>query len=339
MVILFFDDTTDNEDDDSDNESVVSLKIVDYSKTTKLIPTPQKSFQKQVSLLFQREFYRKQRKISSLVIRMGIPMIQVLLYGINFLQCAQTLKTGRTFTKGTEIPEGQFNEKMNLVYGAMSNTHFIMWISAAGQTLLDIPNERNQFLREYTSSTYSVKAYLCAKFLIELPLQFFQSLLLMSISYWFYGMNGSFIPLWFVGFCLTIAGSSIGTLLSCLTTVPQTALVWAPLVLDAFPECFSGVLQPLDEIPAAFRWLSWFAPHSYAVEISGDMEFFWIKSGIPDFGNVSPSQWKAFQNSPLSEAQITGLLASYKHEYNKDPYSAAHSEFEFASFMNGRIPR
>lgn len=67
-------------------------------------------------------------------------------------------------------------------------------------------------------------------------------------------------------------------------------LIIAPLILDSFPECFSGVLQPIEEIPAFFRWLSYFAPHAYAADVSGNIEMWWVaelkaamqKSGLYD---------------------------------------------------------
>merc|ERR1711957_1057140 len=86
-----------------------------------------------------------------------------------------------------------------------------------------------------------------------------------------------------IAFLVTICGSSWGIVLSCLTADPQVGLVLCPLFLDSFPECFSGVLQPLVEIKPIFRWLAYFTPHSYAAEITAELEFDWVRTLINCF--------------------------------------------------------
>lgn len=68
--------------------------------------------------------------------------------------------------------------------------HFILLVSAAMQTIMNIPNERKVFLREYSSNLYSVSAYLTSKMLVELPLLLLHSILLFSVVAICYSVQG-----------------------------------------------------------------------------------------------------------------------------------------------------
>ena len=88
----------------------------------------------------------------------------------------------RNLTKGisNEIIDGEkevlktdadFLEKFFTCQGAISNTHFILMVTAACQNVMSIPTERPVFIREYSSNMYGVLAYLFAKFIVELPVR------------------------------------------------------------------------------------------------------------------------------------------------------------------------
>ncbi|CAD7959208.1 unnamed protein product [Amoebophrya sp. A25] len=229
---------------------------------------------------------------------------------------------------------------MTAVLGAMHHCLFITLAATAAPNMLKIPQERPVFLREYNARTYSVRAYLTAKFLADLPLLFISATSLLLVCYLLYGMQSNFVHHWILNFSIALAGSSLGTLLACLSAgTPGAGLgvILAPLILDSFPECFSSVMQPLGEIPLAFRWLSLFAPHAYAVSIAGDLEFDYIRTSSFPQGDSSP-----FAARREAYIQETAHRDPFTTLYWKNPLTTKmqmkDDEVETDGF-NGYIPR
>jgi len=57
-------------------------------------------------------------------------------------------------------------------------------MGSATPILIDFPQERPIFVREYASGSYGVGPYFFAKALVEIPFEFLRSILIMVLVYW-----------------------------------------------------------------------------------------------------------------------------------------------------------
>jgi ABC-type multidrug transport system ATPase subunit len=246
---------------------------------SKLVPFNEQDFWTQTWLLTVRETQQLSRKKMSLFVRIFIPVIQVACFGMVYWNAAGDVLRGAdriTAGRGGWTTAGEWSLKMNLVKGALGHILFLLMITVATQNVMNIPAERPVFLREYSSKMYSIKPYMLSKLIVETPLLLLHSLLLMTLTYFMFGCVGNFFLMWLIAFQVTMCGSSWGVFLSCLAADPHRGLILCPLFLDSFPECFSGVLQRLKDVMIYFRWLAWFTPHSYAAEITAELEYNWV---------------------------------------------------------------
>jgi hypothetical protein len=129
--------------------------------------------------------------------------------------------------------------------------------SSAQPTLLEFPNERPVFMREYSVGTYSTMAYTMGKLCTEIPLSIAQCFLQVLIIYYMVSLQGNFFVIVGSVFSTAICSASIAVLLGCLVTDPKQANEVMPLAL--VPQIlFAGFFIRTSLIPFWLRYKSLF---------------------------------------------------------------------------------
>jgi len=86
-------------------------------------------------------------------------------------------------------------------------------MGSAMPNLINFPQERPIFVREYASGSYGVGPYFLAKALVELPFEFLRSILVMVLVYWTEAYQGNFMMLVLCCFMIQICASSMAILI------------------------------------------------------------------------------------------------------------------------------
>lgn len=259
----------------------------DYNGEVEMEVVVKAGFLKQVYWVFSREIVGTTRNIPALVGRFGITAILSILFGIIFLDAGDQ----------NDANPANFNAHYGIVTMLMINAMF----GSAQPTLLEFPNERPVFMREYSTGTYSPVTYSLGKILVEVPTLFLQALLQMVIMYYLAGLQGDFFALAGASFGTGIATSSTAALLGCLVTDPKQANEMAPLVM--VPQIlFAGFFIRTSQIPVWLRWSQYLCSLKYGINLFLINEFASHRSScsggaaqncqnIKDINDVEPDKW------------------------------------------------
>jgi ABC-type multidrug transport system permease subunit len=135
---------------------------------------------------------------------------------------------------------------------------------------------------------------------VELPLTFINATIQVCVLYWTVGFDGNFIDWVALVFATAVATSSVGWLISSLTSSPLTALRLIPIVL--LPQLlFSGLLTDVDLIPSWLNWMEYLCYLKYCINIAFlvEMQQYLSMNPVPE-----AVQSLADQNS-IDREQIT----------------------------------
>jgi ABC-type multidrug transport system ATPase subunit len=259
----------------------------DYEGEAEMEVIVKAGFFKQVYWVFSREIVGTTRNIPALVGRFGITAILSILFGLIFLNAGDQNDANPT--------------NFNAHYGAVTMLMINAMFGSAQPTLLEFPNERPVFMREYSTGTYSPVTYSLGKILVEIPTVFLQALLQMVIMYNLIGFQGDFIALVGASFATGITTSSSAALLGCLVTDPKQANEMAPLIM--VPQIlFAGFFIRTNQIPIWLRWSQYLCSLKYGINIFLINEFASYRQSCSDgaagncenikkINDVEPSQW------------------------------------------------
>jgi ABC-type multidrug transport system ATPase subunit/ABC-type multidrug transport system permease subunit len=248
------------------------------------------SFAKQLYYLSHREFVSTGRNIPALVGRFGVGIALSLIYGIIFQHAS-----GRY--DGEEI-------NFQSHFGSVTMIGIFSMFGSAQPTLLEFPNERPMFMREYATGTYGTLPYFLCKTFIELPLTFVQMILMYLITYWLVEFQGNFIYLVLTSWGIGLAASASATLLGCLISDPKQAvelsgLVFVPQLL------FSGFFIRTSLIPVWLRWAQYICSLKYGLNLLLLIEFSPYKEncngdaheyckGVLSNNDIDPDKWYVY---------------------------------------------
>jgi ABC-type multidrug transport system permease subunit len=244
-------------------------------------------FFKQVYWVFCREVRGTFRNIPALIGRYEITAFLSILFGLIFLNSGNQNDSNSV----------NFNSHHGVVTSLMINAMF----GSAQPTLLEFPNERPVFMREYSTGTYSSVTYSLGKMFVEVPMVFVQSLLQILIMYFLAGLQGDFISLVGCSFGTAIATSSTTILLGSLVTNPKQANEMSLLVL--VPQIlFAGFFIRTNQIPVWLRWAQYLCSLKYGINLFLINEFASYRSScsdgaaencaeIKDVNDVEPDDW------------------------------------------------
>ncbi|GMI05438.1 hypothetical protein TrRE_jg721 [Triparma retinervis] len=254
--------------DDAEMDKVGLFQIEDASKgfsgsfdgddSGGIVPVVTATFMTQLSWLMRREMNGLVRDKGALVGRFGITIFLNLLFGLIF----------RNAGNRDDSQEGFFYDH----FGALTMVTISSMFGAAQPTLLEFPQQRPIFLREYSTGTYSIMPYFISKVCFEVPLAFVQSLVQWLVVYWLISFRGSFILLLLASFALGLASASIAVLMGCAVADVKTATELMPVVF--VPQMlFAGFFVSTDQIPSYLRWAQYLCSLKYAMNILSIIEF------------------------------------------------------------------
>lgn len=211
----------------------------------------------QLYLLSERELQSTLRDKPALIAGYGMTIVLNLLFACIFYQAGNP-------DKGPGAITSHFGALVQLSIGAM--------FGAAQPMILQFPDERPVFLREYATGTYSSGPYFFSKLVVELPMTLSKSLLTMVIFYWIVDLQGSFFELTMWIFMLSLVASSSAMLLGSATTDPKVAqqlstLIFVPQIL------FAGFFVTITQIPVVLRWIQYLCSLKFTINLMLITEF------------------------------------------------------------------
>lgn len=212
----------------------------------------------QVSSLLQREITTKKRIYFMVILNVSIAVVVGFFSGFLFQGIGADDRTD----------PGVLQAMVGVYVNALLNA--MMGQSTAALMLLS--QERPLFLREYTTNTYCVSAFVLVKLLNEL----FDTVLSLGIQcvmiYFLVELRIGFFTFFGIAILTSLSATSVASLLGSSVTDPQFATAMFPLVI--LPQFyFSGVLVPLSFIPSWLRWMQYICSLYYAMALSLIYEF------------------------------------------------------------------
>lgn len=236
-------------------------------------------FCKQLMMLLGREVRGTFRNKGILYARFGMSIFLAALYGWLFSgSAAQGDKANSSqpnCVKAT-FDAGGCTGDFQAHFGTLVSLSIMAMMGAAQPVLLQFPQERPVFLREYAAHQYGVVPYFISKTFVEMPVVLMSSLLTFTVAFWWMGLHGNFILLVLVSWLLGISSSSLALLVGCGVASAQKAIQLAPLTL--IPQMlFSGLFVPVAKIPESLRWARYLCPLKYAINLMTLVEFQYVK--------------------------------------------------------------
>ncbi|GKZ00466.1 hypothetical protein MPSEU_000999100 [Mayamaea pseudoterrestris] len=212
----------------------------------------------QTIMLFEREFKNLTRDTVALIARFSITIFLATLVGTLFLNVGETDPLKPT--------------NLQSHFGALIMTMLMAMFGTAQPTLLAFPAERPVFLREYSTSHYSVISYFISKFIVEAAITAAQVLVQCIIAYFMIGFQTSFGMFFVSVYMLGMASTALAVCLGCSVGDPKLGQELVPLLF--VPQMlFAGFFVAPDLIPVWLRWPQYLCTLTYSLRIILVAEF------------------------------------------------------------------
>lgn len=237
----------------------VSVTVADHRVSgEELVLYAECGFFTQLFYLTHRELVGVFRDVGALIGRFGVSIFLSFLFGLIFL--------------GVGGNSNADNENFNTHVGALSMIMISSMMLSATPTMLNFPEQRPVFLREYSTGTYGAAAYFLSKLCSEAPLTFMQVLLTLVMTYFMMDLQGSFILLVLAAYGLGMVSNSMAVMLGCSVKEAKHANELQPLVF--VPQIlFAGFFIRSEQIPVFLRWAQYLCGLKYAMYIALVVEF------------------------------------------------------------------
>lgn len=236
-----------NKDDEEPDPHSVKRKVTNHV-----------GYYVQLRLLFGREIKKLLRDKISFLITVASSASFGLLFGCIFFQVGQS-------------PYTQYPEVM-ASFGALSNLLISTMFGSAQNSLTAFPRDRPVFLREYSTNHYSVIPYFLANFSTECVTVFIQVLSQQMAAWFLMGFRMNFFLFLGLNFVLSIASTSIGIFIGCVSENPEIAGQMFPVLI--VPQLlFSGFFIQINLIPKFLRWAQYLCSLNYASKLATRYEF------------------------------------------------------------------
>jgi len=161
----------------------------------------------------------------------------------------------------------------------LSMVCFCVVYAAAPYAIQTLQTERSVFLRERAAGYYGVIPYFFSKMVFEIPQVALENLAILIGTYWLVGLQGNFFWLMLELELLALAASSMNYIFSAACSTPEKAFACSGF-LSTLQFAFSGVLIPVQSIPAGLRWLRWLCPLYYGLGMLVPTEFSYLTEGL-----------------------------------------------------------
>lgn len=157
-------------------------------------------------------------------------------------------------------------------FGSLIIVLLMGFISATQPAILTVPLDKVVALREMSTNTYNAPAYAFSKLIVELPVNFFFSILTFLIVYWAIGFQAEFMLLVTSMFLLMETGVSTAYLIGSFAASPEQAMELAPLAI--MPQFFFlGLFISTSQLPTWLQWPQWLCAMKYGINIVMVAEF------------------------------------------------------------------
>jgi ABC-type multidrug transport system permease subunit len=146
----------------------------------------------------------------------------------------------------------------------------------------EICKERSIYLRERMVNL-EIHSYVLSKIIILLILSFIQCIVLLGLTHWLspQGVQGDLVIMFFVLMLISLAGITLGLLISSAVDNPDRAITLVPVVL--MPQImFSGVNVPVDQMASWSKFISNFMVVRWSVSL---LDKLWMKRLTSEFYN------------------------------------------------------
>lgn len=223
-----------------------------------VVPAAQASFIRQLTWLNYREWLNTKRDVAALGGRFGVTIFLNVIFGLIFLGAGQQ--------------DDSDPNNFTAHFGGLTMLTIASMFGTAQPVMLSFPFERPTFLREYSTGSYGIYAYILCKTMMELPLAFLQTLVQYIICYFMMGLNGNFILMVLCNWGLGVCSSSMAILVGCLVTDVKQVTELAPLLY--VPQLlFAGFFIKTSQIPLILRWAQYLCSLKYAMNMLLLLEF------------------------------------------------------------------
>jgi len=215
-------------------------------------------FKTQLQLLFNRELKKLFRDKLGFVVKVVSNGAFGLLFGLIFMGVGRS-----SYILPPEI---------NASFGAMANLLISTMFGVAQSSLMEFPQDRPVFLREYSTNHYSVLPYFIAKFTLECFTVLLQVIVQLVAAFFLMGFKQSFFSFLALNFMLAIASTSIGIFIGSCVENPAVAAELMPALI--VPQLlFSGFFIQVNLIPEFLRWAQYLCSLTYAIRLASLFEF------------------------------------------------------------------
>jgi len=215
-------------------------------------------FNTQIRLLFGRELKKLFRDKFGFVAKVVSNGAFGLLFGLIFMDVGRS-----SYAVSPEI---------NAAFGAMANLLISTMFGVAQSSLMEFPQDRPVFLREYSTNHYAVLPYFVAKFTLECFTVLLQVVVQLIAAFFLMGFKQSFFSFLALNFMLAIASTSIGIFIGSCVENPAVAAELMPALI--VPQLlFSGFFIQVNLIPEFLRWAQYLCSLTYAIRLASLFEF------------------------------------------------------------------
>ncbi|CAE7759180.1 ABCG2 [Symbiodinium sp. CCMP2456] len=250
------------------------------------------SFCQQLAMLLVRETRGTIRNKGVLFARLGMSLFLACMYGWLFSGSAAQGDNNHSTEKNcvpNNFSYAGCQSDWQAHFGTIVSLSIMAMMGAAQPVLLQFPQERPVFLREYAAHQslcckevwfrYGVVPYFISKTIVEMPVVLLAQIVTFLVTYWWMGLHGSVLLLVLVSWGLGVTSSSLALLVGCGVSTAQKAIQLAPLTL--IPQMlFSGLFVPVAKIPLSLRWVRYLCPLKYAINLMTIVEFSYVKENI-----------------------------------------------------------
>lgn len=263
----------DLESDCIDNQ-LKALQSLEYKHTPYIPNGYARSFGRQLCNLIIREFRHTYRNRCAIYTQLAGVIFLNTITGIVFMNSAKWVYSEEEFTYG------KFNEWLQNHFGAITQVAIGALFSISQPIILSFPLERPLFIREYTSGMYSSIPYFITKSIVEVPIAFIQSGIIMLITYYLMGFQGNFFFLTCSLALLGLTASSLSVFLGSIAKNVNIAVQLTP-ILTVPQILFAGFFISINQIPIFIRWFQYLCSLKYGLNLTVLAEFTCLPPGFP----------------------------------------------------------
>ena len=184
--------------DDAEGKDELGITLTEHHLADDFDDRPPGIFT-QLSMLFNREIKNIRRDTAAVGARFGLTIFLSLLVGLIFKDVGEQSR--------------EVVSNLNSQFGALIMVLLMSMFGTAQPALLAFPEERPVFLREYSTSHYSVIAYFMSRFCMEAFITALQILVQVIITYFLIGFQSAFIMLYVTVYSLAMSSTALAVLL------------------------------------------------------------------------------------------------------------------------------